>query len=852
MLDWQTEEEQTWEDEPTPPPPTAVSPWPRRLVWLTLLLLLGGGIWYGTSFLSERVETAADETEADLRQAHALLREAALNQDVELFILLISGRDEAWAEAQELLLRRGFMLDRLGWGLTHERANTANDRVTDITLSPDLLAAEVTAVESYQFWSVADQQVKTAPLQYTVVYRLGPDRWLYAPPEPEFWGETAEITGNHLRITYPERDQEVVERLLPNLDALMTNTCRLPGIETCDTLAVELTTDPASLAQSLSRTIINADEPIVLPTPTLLGLPQDAAGYEALWLAYGRFLSSTIITRQNDYACCQRVQIYAALLHYQLSQLGLLDWPTDLATSPQIHQSGQAYQQELLANLWQGTAPYDWRPFLEPDGPDREQLSLSAQMAYLLVDYLVPGQNSTPAVLQNALPGFEELLDWYNAISPATAQSEDHLVLLLADHASRQQAAPPQLPDPLTVTCDPNGPAPRLSYDPTTRTWQERPLPPLANPDWSQPTFRQIHPIPHTDLYLLETADTLYLASDGLLRPIQFDRSLTSHNRTLYITAAPDGQLLNLTWEQLQRNQRFTGHYQLDPTACDDEACPITTAPGEISWSPNGRYTLITINEWQALEPGPGLYLGDEQGNVVAYLGDHYDRLRPVWLDDAHIAYPILSENEAAHYEILAVGEDSAGDNSPLLTITPDDLHQAIPEPLDPLRPIQPIQLLPSPNNPHHLFIQAAKPWIRGQVGSGVAYEQHYLFWAELSADFTQIERLAFYRQSQERPLAVAIAPQGQAVISYAIAVNHYEIVTFNQLPLPLRDPTFGRWPLFETLAAIPPTWSPDGEWLALAYPFGLLLTDMQTMSHIHLASYDLSNCTAVQWVPER
>ena len=853
MLDWQTEEDHDWNDPPTPSQ-TAVSPWPRRLMWLVIGLLLSGGFWYAASLVQERIEVATDETEAELRQAHALLYQTAQNRDTELFSQLISGRDGVWANAQEALLQDGRLLDRPSWGAYHHPPEEA-DTITTITLSPDLLAAEVTAVEPYQFWSVADQSIKTTYLQQTAVYRLGPDRWLYAPPEPDFWGETAEISGDFLHLTFPERDREVVEQLFPNLNALLANTCRLPGLA-CDTIHAQFSTNPTTLGKNLRLAFLNPDGPIVLPTPTLLGLPQDAAGYEFLWQAYGRYLSSHTITRQTGYDCCRYAIYYQILLHYQLSQLNLHDWPLSqpLAAKQAVYRipPDELIFNEALFPTGVHTSLTDLdilataiEADTNPIATSFQQIPADLQVAYILVDHLVADQTVVAADWQRQLNQHEHLLGLYNAVSQTAVESEEHLRLQLADHITRYHPDVALPPDSLTVTCSPTNPAPFLSYNPATRTWQERPLPPLANPDWSQPAFRQIHPTPYANVYLLETADTLYLASDGLLRPIQLSGSFPPQNYTLYITAAPDGQLLNLTWEQLQRNQRFTVHYQLDPTACDDESCPTTTAPGEISWSPNGRYTLITINEWQAIDPGPGLYLGDEQGNVVTYLADHYDRLRPVWLDDNHIAVPSLTNGNTVQYAIYPLADPT----TPLLTITPDILHQAATsEQADPFRPIQPIELWSNPANPQQLLIHAAQPWIQGQVGAGVAYEHHYLVWAELTADFTQIERVVRLHQSAEWPLAAAFSPAGEQAILYETAHTYYESPTLIQPPASLAEQAFTLHPLAETMSPIPPTWSPDGDWLAAAYPFGLLLTDTHTMSQFHLAPYDLSNCTDIQW----
>ncbi|MFO7540558.1 MAG: hypothetical protein R6X32_21155 [Chloroflexota bacterium] len=860
MLDWQTEEDQTWNEQPQPQ--TAVSPWPRRFLWLLLVLLLGGGGWYAAGFLQERIETATGETEADLRQAYGLLRQTAQRQDTDLFNLLLSGRDESWAGAQERLVRDGQLLDRPTWGLTHQPELVTGDPVTEVILSPDLLAAEVTAVEPYQFWSIIDQQVKTIRLQHSAVYRLGPDRWLYAPPEPDFWGETLEVRSDTLHLSYPERDHEIVEQLFSNLSALMANTCRLPGFY-CHAFRVEFVTDPATLGQSLSQAIISPDEPILLPTPTLMGVPRNAEGYEFLWLAYGRYLSSAIITRQSDYTCCQHVQIYEALLHYQLAELGLFDWPlVETALEPQLIQSS-LHQQDQLNIIWGNTAPHGWLPFLDMDSLESEPIPDNSQIAYILADYLLRGHDQTAATLQNALIGFDALLDWHNAVSPIAAQTEEQLLLLLADHVSSQDTDQPQPTGLLTITCTPNNSAVRISYDPLSRTWQEHVLPPLPaaliEAGRQPPIIQEVIPTDHTDFYLLRSSDTTYLATTDWLYPIEWGGGLPFNFGfgTLQVTTTPDGRLLNLTWKRLLRSQQFTYYYLLDRDICDETGCLAERIPGEVHWSPNGRYSLISVSEGQS--ETPGLYLGDAEANIQVYLADHFDRLTPIWLDDAHFAYPFLTDEDTVQFAIHALaGSQSAGDNQPfgdsttasrqLLTIESNQLTNMLPDERDPLRPVQPIQLTVSQDGPDRLLLVAAKPWVRDQIGSGVSYEQYYLFWLQLTADLTDIETIPLPPLSSGAPLLGQINSEGSRAIVYTPLSAMNQIVMMFDRPTYAPSPAYITWPFTSATAAPAPTWSADGNWLAITYPFGLLLTNPPAFDLVHLAPYDLSNCIHSQW----
>jgi hypothetical protein len=846
MLDWQTEEDQTWDEKPQPQ--TAVSPWPRRFLWLLVVLLLGGGIWYATSFLQQQIETATSETEADLRQAYGLLRQAAERQDTDLFNLLLSGRDVAWARAQEQLLREGQLLDRPTWGLVHRPELGADDPVTAITLSPDLLAAEVTAVEPYQFWSIADQQVKTARLQHTAVYRLGPDRWLYAPPEPEFWGETREVRSDTLRLTYPERDHEVVEQLFPNLSALMANTCRLPGFY-CRAFRVEFVADPATLGQSLKQAIIGPDEPILLPTPTLMGVPRDAAGYEFLWLAYGRYLSSLVITQQTSYRCCRNLTFYQILLHYQLAQLNLHNWPLPQAVfhEPYVDRVplDDLFNQTLFLD-GTGSSLFNLDGLIDVIETEEnlsirsfQQMSSALQTTYVLIDYLVAGQSLTPADLQRQLNNHGQLFGWYNAVSPTPAQSETHLRLQLADHVIRYRTDVPQPEDSLTITCAPISRNLRLTYDPLSRTWQERALPPLpailTKDGWLAPAPRQVYPTTAGDLYLVDSGDQLFLATADWLYPIQWNGRRPVDQGALLVTLQPNGRFLNLTWEQLWSSDlRLTTNFQLDLIECTETGCPAQPAAGQVLWSPDGRHSLIAVNNEQG-EP-VGLYTGDEQAALQTYLDVHMDRLPVTWLSNEYFAYATLTADETVQYNI-----QSLQGQRPLI-ITAADLTSLLPHEQNMQRPVQPIELVPNPADPHQILLLAARPWISAPVGRTVSYEHHYLFWLELTADFSQIEQIALVQDLGS--FEVQINPPGDLAILYSRAGPIFSML---DLPYDPQAPGLMPTPAMPPID-VPPLWSPDGEWLALTTRFGVVYTNPPTFDLVHLAPYDLSNCFHSQW----
>ena len=129
-----------------------------------------------------------------------VIEQAALDQDDDLFVTFLSGRDPSWVAAQETAVRDNHYLGRTLFGL---------DLVADepfepqIDLNLDLSSATVRTPRAYSL-EVGNGLQETVVLSQTAVYRPGPNRWLLSPPEPEFWGEPTLHNGVLLNVEYPE------------------------------------------------------------------------------------------------------------------------------------------------------------------------------------------------------------------------------------------------------------------------------------------------------------------------------------------------------------------------------------------------------------------------------------------------------------------------------------------------------------------------------------------------------------------------------------------------------------------------------------------------------------------------
>ena len=145
-FEWHTEEVEQW------PEATAVASEPERpsrwrwLVALVIVCLAAVAGWVVYRQVDRRIAEATAHVEADVLSAHNVVRQAALQQDVELFTTMLSGRNSRWTAAQRALVDDGLLLDRASFGFTPAPANVfvAGPEIITVTLASDLTAAEVT------------------------------------------------------------------------------------------------------------------------------------------------------------------------------------------------------------------------------------------------------------------------------------------------------------------------------------------------------------------------------------------------------------------------------------------------------------------------------------------------------------------------------------------------------------------------------------------------------------------------------------------------------------------------------------------------------------------------------------
>ncbi len=340
--------------------------------------------------LQRRTATAEERLTAEIAASHATVLDAARGGDGELFVSFLSGRDRAWAEAQEQLVRGGGFLDRSAFGLVLSPTAPVSPTVS---LSPDLRAAELTLPQPYTL-AVGNGLTETVTLQQTAVYRLGPDRWLFAPPDDAFWGETAVLVYRYLQITYPARDADVAEPLARDIDAALAEFCR--GKEdNCAQVFLDLSTDPASLvAYDRPASAWSGGSEIVMPAPTLFGRPTDDAGRRVLTRVYAARVVSAAAANLSGWQCCDDALLYGALLDAQLYRLGLRPSPVGETEYARLAREPERLQD--IERLWRAET-----------ATAEERLMVST-----LIDFLIARSTVTPVEMQRLLLSDIEMSYW--------------------------------------------------------------------------------------------------------------------------------------------------------------------------------------------------------------------------------------------------------------------------------------------------------------------------------------------------------------------------------------------------------------------------------------------------------
>ncbi len=205
----------------------------------------------------------------------------------------MSKEDRHWQQTQRVLFEKGLLLQRNSLGLQLRDGGTDEPLVE---LSPDLRRATLLYEQEYLANS-SPYQGDTVRLLHTAAYQKQGDRWLKTSMNDLYWGEWQKTDGDFLTIEYPERDASVVERIGRDLNAQLRDICqnshREDGVSLDCTsfkpFILVMSTDNASM-ETFSRPDVNLSngKTVLLPTPSLIGLPIDENGYKLIYQGYAQ------------------------------------------------------------------------------------------------------------------------------------------------------------------------------------------------------------------------------------------------------------------------------------------------------------------------------------------------------------------------------------------------------------------------------------------------------------------------------------------------------------------------------------------------------------------------------------
>jgi hypothetical protein len=695
MFDWPTDKSSEPMELPAAPE-EALKRSRRRLTLLAVAaasLVLAGLAFFGLRQEAARQDTAEGEA---LLHSHNLLREAAGRGDGELAALLVSGADPDWQSQMIAVAAQPLLLDRSLLGLHLE---TAMPQDVAVHLAPDRQTAEVRSRYAYQAAQM-DAGPAEIQLEQTLLYRRQSAGWRLARPDPAFWGATQTVEGRWLTLHYPEKDAAVAERLAADLDAWLARACEtLPRLD-CPAdwrLTLRLETDPLSLAVLADpQNALTAGPNVVLPAPSLIGMPVDEAAYQALQRGYAGYLLAAAGADLLNWECCSGSLLFQALVDWDLHQLGVRPWPLTPADYEAL-----LYDSATLAGARRAIDAFWDVPLLTAvRQPERRAV-------YGLVEFMATRdpESVTPELRYYLTrPGHQ--WQWYRA-GTVTGPPVDDLERTWFDFTMARAALDPFSPatpplawptQPLQLLCQPNPAAvAAYRYDFAGRQWQkEWELLDHALLSWlrlpeGRGTLLQVRPL---DSMLAPQESQLLWWPDGEQRRLLSDDAEGLPWRLMQ--ASPAGP-----WAVLAA---FTGLEPrlalLDLEACAGGDCALQRLDGRpLAWSPDGAWL---ISQSLNLEPnGANLYLAAVGSADEALLGPG---LMPFWLDDERFGYVQEWPGPPLSPEVRVVIAGVTGDE-PQTLFSLAELLAALPELTTDYRPPYRLgQVTVAPTGPDHFY----------------------------------------------------------------------------------------------------------------------------------------------------
>lgn len=857
-FDWHSEEETGWEEK-KPAVTTAVPQ--RRRWWPTLLLILvtaGVGSWLILNQVNTRIAATTTQVEADARAAHELVMDAAARRDGELLRASLSGRAPDWYTLQETLTNADAFFGRSLLGLPLAAAQP--DTPAQITLDPEFRQAEVSFPRVYLTMN-KEGVTQTVTLQQTAVYRRGAQRWLLAPPDAEFWGNRQTYAGNYLIMQYPARDGTWADRLAGDLDALLGRTCTTFADLNCtdERLRLFLDEDASALRVLLDSTYSWQTDALSLHLPplTVIGMPLDESGYQALYRAYGAQVVTAVISHLVAYECCEHAPFYQALLDYELYQLDFKPWPVGQHDQRRIFTS-QPLMTPLLA-YWLAT--------------DRTHLKAEdSWLLYPALDFLLKGQVTdpsttamlpvTPIALQRAMRPRQSFISWLAITYAGLDDSQGSALLRNLEPRWWQYAytqtlltqGPPPRPYPqqaLLLACEARLDDPAITeiislqqYDPNAQGWGEL-------EQFVGYGFVTVLPDDETVVRNIwqatEETWTLTLWRRSQLTTVDTEAGFA------YSLGQMDPLQQQLVVFTIQEEDIYPAINLINLADCAGSGCALTPLSGFPYWSPDGAHMLLTkldenkrsffidvmpINGRYVMfdqsddELVMALRLADAHGQPLSEeeVGDGY---APFWLDNTTYGFMRL----AAGGQEIVVGTLGDGRLQPILTL--DDLLPALPQQSWSADRYRLGYAFPHPQQPDLLFVtlfEAAQSLhmfsFNRQTGAVTHHVQIPGYWLNHTTSLSPDGRwLLLSSLGQDTP-AGRPTP---ALYLHELATGKTEILHTGDI--------------YSFIGSTQFDWSADGQWLAALMGAEGLALIVPGQDYVEFVPHEAGLCAAVSWI---
>ncbi len=638
-FEWQTgdDEGEEWREQ-RPTFRYRSARWRWYLLGVVALIAAGIITW---RLAERRVADSSEQMRADVRASHELVQRAVASSDVELLRTALSGRDEAWTETQRELVGEGYSYTAAPRLLFLEPAGPPAER--SLNLAPDLRSAELVLVQQY---TPTAASVLTGPvvLEQTFTYRRGNNRWLLAPPEETFWGAQRSTRAGRVVVEYPERDEALARRLAEDLAEDVEALCGLQSGRCPAELVVTVTleADPASLLAFTDGTqMLRSGARVSLPAPSLLGIPQDDAGYRALHDAYARYLYSALAPQLTNWECCVHALFWQALLQARLNDLGLappLLTPSEMFATLDLGTNVDEFFNKL-GPKWQGSRPAGLHTPLPLD-------------VRVLVAFLID-QGHTPQQLQLSLSGpttaFERWWSSLAGVAPTDRQEVRPALISFVQVHLEPLPRPAGLALPeadIILACGAERAQRIWRYDLQTESWTEELV--VENADFSAlVTDEEGYYV--TSIHFAEQEETpSFLITVWRGRPGAAPERVAGIGDEGWIPLARHGPVVPVVY--LWRDTEELMYGAMDLRSCSGDACASEITPGYVVPSPGGAHELAT----QLLQgaPGLGLFLRPAGGEWEA-LPQQGAMAMPFWLDDESFGYFAFDETASAPMRLV-------------------------------------------------------------------------------------------------------------------------------------------------------------------------------------------------------